>query len=341
MSRTQARRKQAAVSSNAANWRRCQSSPCAEFGRHQPGHLGRHLDGGLRVEEQRAAAAGEHVLDRPRHLHPHAPRSPRPSRRAVPDGGVPQAAGGRASGPGWPARRSRTRSGRRTSPRGDGTRGCSASVVTQVFSGRRASIAAWFTASSAMWRYVVHLPPATVSRPDRSMWMVWSRESAAVDAAPSARTSGRMPTDTLSTSSRVGARCRYWPAVSRMNATSSSSARGSSVGSANRRVGGADQRVAVPGDGEHHAAVARVRHHDGAPARQERPVEHEVDALARRDHRRGRRIGQAAHAVREGARRVDDHPRAHANLAARTPRRWRRRRRGTRRGSCVKPVTRA
>ena len=63
------------------------------------------------------------------------------------------------------------------------------------------------------------------------MWMVWSRESAAVDVAPSARTSGRMPTDTLSTSSRVGARWRYWPAVSRMNATSSSNARGSSEGS--------------------------------------------------------------------------------------------------------------
>ena len=45
-------------------------------------------------------------------------------------------------------------------------------LVTQALSGSRASIAAWFTASSAMWRYVVHLPPATVSRPERAMWIV-------------------------------------------------------------------------------------------------------------------------------------------------------------------------
>ena len=36
------------------------------------------------------------------------------------------------------------------------------------------------------------------------MWMVWSRERAAVLLAPPARTSGRMPTNTLSTSPRVG-----------------------------------------------------------------------------------------------------------------------------------------
>ena len=39
-----------------------------------------------------------------------------------------------------------------------------------------------------------------------------------------------------------------------------------------RRVGRADQRVAVPGNREHHAAVARVRHHDRAcrPGRNDR-----------------------------------------------------------------------
>ena len=39
-----------------------------------------------------------------------------------------------------------------------------------------------------------------------------------------------MPTKTLSTSSRVGALSRYWPAVSRMNSISPASGRGSSVG---------------------------------------------------------------------------------------------------------------
>jgi hypothetical protein len=40
------------------------------------------------------------------------------------------------------------------------------------------------------------------------MWIVWSRESAAVLFESGARTSGRMPTKTLRTSARVGARCR-------------------------------------------------------------------------------------------------------------------------------------
>ena len=87
-----------------------------------------------------------------------------------------------------------------------------------------------------------------------------------------------------------------------MKSISSSSGRGSSVGVGDRRVGRADQRVPVPRDGEHHAAVARVRHHDGAVAGQERLREHEVDALARRDQRRRVGLGQPAHAVGERAR---------------------------------------
>ena len=50
-------------------------------------------------------------------------------------------------------------------------------------------------------------------------------------ATPVARTSGRMPANTLSTSSRVGAFARYWPAVARMNSISFPVATGSSVGS--------------------------------------------------------------------------------------------------------------
>ena len=71
-----------------------------------------------------------------------------------------------------------------------------------------------------------------------------------------------------------------------MNSISCSMATGSSGGVVDRRIGGADQRVAVPGNGEHHAAVAGVRHHDGAVAGQKRAVEDQMNALAGRDHRR-------------------------------------------------------
>ena len=80
-------------------------------------------------------------------------------------------------------------------------------------------------------------------------------------------------------------------------------------GRVDRRVGRTDQRVLVPRDGEHHAPVARVRHHDRAVARQERPIEHEMDALARRDQRRRVRLGEMADAVTERAGGVDHHRR--------------------------------
>jgi len=54
-----------------------------------------------------------------------------------------------------------------------------------------------------------------------------------LDAVPAAvPTSGRMPANTLSTSSRVGAFARYSPAVARMNSISCSWATGSSVADA-------------------------------------------------------------------------------------------------------------
>ena len=61
-------------------------------------------------------------------------------------------------------------------------------------------------------------------------------------------------------------------------------------------------RVAVPRDREHDAAVGRVRHHDRVAARQKRSVEHEMDALARRDERRRVRVHEAAHDDRSAAR---------------------------------------
>ena len=60
------------------------------------------------------------------------------------------------------------------------------------------------------------------------MWIVWSRDSAAVSSSSDVRTSGRIPAKALSTSSRVGSLARYCPAVSRMNSTSSAIGRGSS-----------------------------------------------------------------------------------------------------------------
>ena len=101
------------------------------------------------------------------------------------------------------------------------------------------------------------LAAGVVSSPEASMWIVWSRDSAAVSLPSPLLTSGRMPTNTLRTSARVGGLRRYWPAVSRMNSISSVSGRGSSVGVVDRRVGRADERVAVPGNREHHAAVRR------------------------------------------------------------------------------------
>jgi hypothetical protein len=53
-----------------------------------------------------------------------------------------------------------------------------------------------------------------------------------------------------------------------MNSISSSIGRGSSVTSV-MGVRRANERVAVPGNGEHHAAVSRVQHHDRVAAQEE------------------------------------------------------------------------
>ena len=83
----------------------------------------------------------------------------------------------------------------------------------------------------------------------------------------------------------------------------------------NRRVGGADERVTVPRNREHHAAVRRVRHHDRRVGRQKGVVEHQMNALARRDQRLRVGLGQPAHRVGECAGRIDDHARRDRPLA--------------------------
>src|ERR1035441_6662065 len=56
------------------------------------------------------------------------------------------------------------------------------------------------------------------------MWMVWSRDSAAVPPPPADFTSGRMPANTLRISPRVGLCARYSEAVDRMKSISCSMA---------------------------------------------------------------------------------------------------------------------
>src|SRR6187402_592587 len=64
--------------------------------------------------------------------------------------------------------------------------------------------------------------------------------------------------------------------------------------------------VSVPWNGEHHTAIAGVRHHDGSFAAQEAAFKDEMDALAGSDHRLHLRFRHAAHFVCEDACGVDD-----------------------------------
>ena len=72
----------------------------------------------------------------------------------------------------------------------------------------------------------------------------------------------------------------------------------------------------MPGDGEHHAAVAGVRHHDGVIARQKLAGKHQVNALAGGDHRFRLRIRHATDVVGEGSGGVDDDLGVDLELAA-------------------------
>ncbi len=149
------------------------------------------------------------------------------------------------------------------------------------------------------------------------MWMEWSRESDAVLPPPAAFTSGRMPAQALRMSARVGGLARYRPAVSRMKSISCSKGTGSGETSS---IGVSVVPTRVwPCQGM--ANITRPSLVWGTmmavSAAQERSVEHQVDALARRDHGRGRGVGQAAHPVAEAAGGVDDGARLDLELRAR------------------------
>ncbi len=114
--------------------------------------------------------------------------------------------------------------------------------------------------------------------------MTWSRASRAVFEVFPSRTRGRMPAKTLKTSSRAGSFTEILPGGGENEVNFVLHGDRFEGGGGDRRVGGSDQRVTVPWDREEHAAVARVRHQDGAPAGQEAGGKHEMNALARCDH---------------------------------------------------------
>jgi hypothetical protein len=63
----------------------------------------------------------------------------------------------------------------------------------------------------------------------------------------------------------------------------------------------------MPRDGEHDAAIAGVRHHDGAGSRQEGTVEDKMDTLAGRDHGFCRGICPLPQFIGEGTGGVHNH----------------------------------
>ena len=82
-------------------------------------------------------------------------------------------------------------------------------------------------------------------------------------------------------------------------------------------IGSANQRVLMPRNRKHHAAIAGVRNHNGAIARQKGSVQHQVNALARRDHRDSIGFGHPPHCIAERAGRIDHHLRPHREGFAR------------------------
>ena len=76
------------------------------------------------------------------------------------------------------------------------------------------------------------------------------------------------------------------------------------------RIGSSNECMTVPRNCEHDPAIARTRHHDRRVAGEKRPVQHQVNPLARRDYRLGLRIVDLANRIAERAGRVDHAPRA-------------------------------
>ena len=72
----------------------------------------------------------------------------------------------------------------------------------------------------------------------------------------------------------------------------------------------------VPWNGEHYAAIAGMRHHDGAVAREKPAVENEVHALAQGHHGLRGWVRLAPQVIAECAGRVNHHLRLRPKLLA-------------------------
>jgi hypothetical protein len=150
------------------------------------------------------------------------------------------------------------------------------------------------------------LPPQIVSSPDFSMWMVWSRDSAAVPPARRFHQRANAGKHAQDIAAR-GLPCQIKRGGREDEIDLLLQRHRLERGAVHRSIGGADQRVAVPWNSEHHAAVAGMRDHDGVLAGQKGAVEDQVHSLAGRDHRRDGGIRLPAQVVGERPRGVDDH----------------------------------
>src|SRR5271170_5997832 len=74
--------------------------------------------------------------------------------------------------------------------------------------------------------------------------------------------------------------------------------------------------MSMPGNGEHHAAIAGMRHHDGRVAFEERLLENKMNALARFNHVCSLRIGHMTDAVSKHAGSIDHDTRLDTVLVA-------------------------
>ena len=84
-----------------------------------------------------------------------------------------------------------------------------------------------------------------------------------------------------------------------------------------RRIRCAYHHLAVPRYGEQNAAIVGVRHHDGTVARQKVLVEHQVDALARRNNRFSVFVVHSEQCICERTGGVDHNPSVNPKLLAR------------------------
>ncbi len=185
--------------------------------------------------------------------------------------------------------------------------------MTHGCGSRSARTAACSTTSSAILRYVVHLPPAMVSSPDGEIvdGVIPGELGRVVAVARAARTRGRMPTNTREDvfGRRVPgevARRRPQEEVDLLLAGPGLEA----IACLDRRVRRAHEGPrSCHGIAKSTRLSVRARHHDRrrSPGRKD-PIEHEVHALARRDRAAGLGVVDAPERVGEGPGGVHDAP---------------------------------